>query len=93
MTRSYEFPIPPQKDLDTSFMTLGNCRGMNPGDFYPTRGDTATERAARSVCNGCVVRDQCLEYALTPPLEKFGIWGGLSEKERRRVRSALRVSA
>jgi len=37
------------------------------------------------VCRGCVVREDCLEYALANG-EKFGIWGGLSERERRRLR-------
>jgi WhiB family redox-sensing transcriptional regulator len=39
------------------------------------------------VCRGCVVRNECLEYALVNG-EKFGIWGGLSERERRRLRRA-----
>ncbi|MGH2602021.1 MAG: WhiB family transcriptional regulator, partial [Dehalococcoidia bacterium] len=39
----------------------------------------------KEVCRGCVVRDQCLEYALSHS-EKFGIWGGMSERERRRLR-------
>ncbi len=37
------------------------------------------------MCRGCVVREDCLEYALANG-EKFGIWGGLSERERRRIR-------
>ena len=36
---------------------------------------------------GCVVREDCLEYALANG-EKFGIWGGMSERERRRIRRA-----
>jgi WhiB family redox-sensing transcriptional regulator len=39
------------------------------------------------VCRGCVVREECLEYALSNG-EKFGIWGGMSERERRRLRRA-----
>ena len=42
-------------------------------------------REAKEVCKGCVVRGDCLEYALANG-EKFGIWGGLSERERRRLR-------
>lgn len=44
-------------------------------------------REAKEVCRGCVVRQDCLEYALAHG-EKFGIWGGMSERERRRVRRA-----
>jgi len=49
----------------------------------PRRG--ASTREAKEVCRGCVVREDCLEYALANG-EKFGIWGGMSERERRRIR-------
>ena len=45
----------------------------------------ASTREAKEVCRGCVVREECLEYALANG-EKFGIWGGMSERERRRIR-------
>lgn len=60
-----------------------NCLGVDPDLFFPERG--ASTREAKSVCRGCEVRVDCLEYALAHG-EKFGIWGGLSERERRRVR-------
>ena len=60
-----------------------NCLGVDPDLFFPERG--ASTREAKSVCRGCEVRAECLEYALAHG-EKFGIWGGLSERERRRVR-------
>src|SRR5712691_11157913 len=60
-----------------------NCLGVDPDLFFPERG--ASTREAKSVCRGCEVRAECLEYALRHG-EKFGIWGGLSERERRRVR-------
>ncbi len=60
-----------------------NCLGVDPDLFFPERG--ASTREAKSVCRGCEVRADCLEYALAHG-EKFGIWGGLSERERRRVR-------
>ena len=60
-----------------------NCLGVNPDLFFPERGqDTA---AAKAVCAGCVVSAECLEYALDAG-EKFGVWGGKSERERRRLR-------
>lgn len=61
----------------------GNCLGVDPDLFFPERG--ASTREAKAVCAGCMVRAQCLEYALDNG-EKFGIWGGLSERERRRLR-------
>ncbi|HET9772369.1 MAG TPA: WhiB family transcriptional regulator [Acidimicrobiia bacterium] len=60
-----------------------NCLGVDPELFFPERG--ASTREAKSVCAGCAVRLDCLEYALRNH-EKFGIWGGLSERERRRLR-------
>jgi WhiB family redox-sensing transcriptional regulator len=60
-----------------------NCLGVDPDLFFPERG--ASTREAKAVCRGCEVRGECLEYALAHG-EKFGIWGGLSERERRRVR-------
>ncbi len=62
---------------------LANCLGVEPNLFYPERG--ASTREAKEVCRGCAVRDDCLEYAINNG-EKFGIWGGLSERERRRYR-------
>lgn len=60
-----------------------NCMGVDPDLFFPERG--ASTREAKEVCRGCVVREDCLEFALANG-EKFGIWGGLSERERRKIR-------
>jgi WhiB family redox-sensing transcriptional regulator len=66
-----------------SWQDEANCLGVDPDLFFPERG--ASTREAKEVCRGCVVRDECLEYALANG-EKFGIWGGMSERERRRIR-------
>ncbi|MGH9014639.1 MAG: WhiB family transcriptional regulator [Acidimicrobiia bacterium] len=68
---------------DRRWQERANCLGVDPDLFFPERG--ASTREAKSVCRGCEVRLECLEYALSHG-EKFGIWGGLSERERRRVR-------
>ncbi|MFM7534397.1 MAG: WhiB family transcriptional regulator [Acidimicrobiales bacterium] len=60
-----------------------NCLGVDPDLFFPERG--ASTREAKAVCRACAVRSECLEFALANG-EKFGIWGGLSERERRRIR-------
>lgn len=70
-------------DLDTDWKDDSNCLGVDPDLFFPERG--ASTREAKEVCRGCVVREDCLEYALQNG-EKFGIWGGMSERERRRIR-------
>jgi WhiB family redox-sensing transcriptional regulator len=59
--------------------------GVDPELFFPERGSSTRE--AKEVCRGCVVRIECLEFAIANS-EKFGIWGGMSERERRRVRRA-----
>ncbi|MDA8285923.1 MAG: WhiB family transcriptional regulator [Actinomycetota bacterium] len=68
---------------DRSWQRRANCMGVDPDLFFPDRGTSTRE--AKEVCRGCVVREECLEYAITHS-EKFGIWGGLSERERRRIR-------
>ncbi len=62
---------------------FANCLGVDSDLFFPERG--ASTREAKDVCRGCVVREECLEFALGNR-EKFGVWGGLSERERRRIR-------
>ena len=59
------------------------CSEVDPEIFFPERGGSS--KAARAVCNKCDVRMQCLEYALNNK-EQFGIWGGTSERERRKLR-------
>ena len=74
---------PRRRDRDRRSQDYANCLGVDPDLFFPERG--ASTREAKEVCRGCVVREDCLEYALANG-EKFGIWGGLSERERRRLR-------
>ncbi len=59
------------------------CAQTDPEAFFPEKGGST--RDAKKVCGSCNVRSQCLEYALSND-ERFGIWGGLSERERRRLR-------
>jgi WhiB family transcriptional regulator, redox-sensing transcriptional regulator len=64
------------------------CAETDPEAFFPEKGGSTRE--AKRVCVDCPVRLQCLEYALGND-ERFGIWGGLSERERRRLRLARRM--
>ena len=59
------------------------CAQTDPEAFFPEKGGSTRE--AKKICTGCEVKAQCLEYALAND-ERFGIWGGLSERERRRLR-------
>lgn len=64
----------------------GLCRQVGGELFYPEKGDSFGARAAKSVCGGCPVLVECGEYALAAR-EPFGIWGGMSERDRRRLRA------
>lgn len=59
------------------------CAQTDPEAFFPEKGGSTRE--AKRVCRTCDVRAECLEYALEHD-ERFGIWGGLSERERRRLK-------
>lgn len=74
---------------ELAWQDYGNCRGADADLFFPERG--ASTRRAKAICDGCPVRGECLDYALAHG-EKFGIWGGLSERERRRVRRERSVA-
>ncbi|WP_432762022.1 WhiB family transcriptional regulator [Saxibacter everestensis] len=59
------------------------CAQTDPEAFFPEKGGSTRE--AKRVCTTCDVRSECLEYALEND-ERFGIWGGLSERERRKLK-------
>jgi WhiB family redox-sensing transcriptional regulator len=59
------------------------CAQTDPEAFFPEKGGSTRE--AKRVCLSCDVRGECLEYALAHD-ERFGIWGGLSERERRKLK-------
>ena len=59
------------------------CAQTDPEAFFPEKGGSTRE--AKRVCTSCEVRAECLEYALAND-ERFGIWGGLSERERRKLK-------
>ena len=59
------------------------CAQTDPEAFFPEKGGSTRE--AKKVCVSCEVRVECLDYALEND-ERFGIWGGLSERERRKLK-------
>lgn len=69
---------------------LGACRGLDASIFYPDEDDDAS--VAKSVCEQCHVRSACLEHALASR-EKSGVWGGATERDRRRIIRQRRRSA
>ncbi len=67
-----------------SWRERGRCLGLDPEIFYPPEDDEAAAEPAKAICAVCPVREACLEHALTRR-EKIGVWGGLTERERRRL--------
>jgi WhiB family redox-sensing transcriptional regulator len=80
---------PEQVDLGafepTAWMHFAACLDVDPELFFPPRGGSG--QAAKRICEGCTVRDECLRYALDTGAE-FGIWAGLSAREVRELRRA-----
>ena len=77
-------------DHELAWQDLASCRGANPNLFFPDRG--ASTRTAKGICRECTVQADCLEFAIVSS-EKFGIWGGLSERERRKIRRERSIAA
>jgi WhiB family redox-sensing transcriptional regulator len=74
--------------MDTVWMADGNCRRETPSMFFPSDG--VGVEVARRVCATCPVKSPCLEYALRNGID-HGVWGGASERERRRIARRRRV--
>ena len=78
--------------MGKDWRSAGLCRGSDPLVFYPPSEDDSLAEEAKLICGMCAVRQPCLEFALTTR-EKHGVWGGLTERERRRVLRQRRRSA
>lgn len=68
----------------------GNCLGLNPNFMFPSKEGGFNE--AKKVCTECPVKVECLEYALKNKINE-GVWGGASERERRRIARQHRKQA
>jgi WhiB family redox-sensing transcriptional regulator len=68
--------------MDLAWRRHSACRGLDPAIFYPATDEEAGP--AKAVCGVCSVRETCLEFALQGR-EKEGVWGGATERERRRI--------
>ena len=74
-------------ERDVSWHADAPCAGIDPDLWFPEKGGTT--EPAKEICAQCLVRADCLDYALDTG-ERFGIWGGASERERRRLQRTLR---
>ena len=75
-------PVDPAGDWKDAAL----CAETDPEAFFPEKGGSTRE--AKKVCTSCEVRVECLDFALAND-ERFGIWGGLSERERRRLKKQV----
>ena len=81
----------PSPDHHTpAWMDHARCRTLSPTEFFPSDG--VGVEVAKRVCAECPVKSECLEYALTYRID-HGVWGGCSERERRRILRSRRVAA
>ncbi len=76
--------------MSLSWRQRAACRGVDPDIFFPASEEEA--EPAKAICGQCPVRQACLEYALANR-EREGIWGGATERERRRIIRQRRKSA
>lgn len=74
MSADFTFPV---------FSGPALCAETDPDAFFPEKGRTAPE--AKAVCARCEIRDECRDWAISTG-EPHGVWGELSERERRRLR-------
>ncbi|MEB4615441.1 WhiB family transcriptional regulator [Leucobacter sp. M11] len=74
---------PEDEEAQLAWQADALCAQTDPEAFFPEKGGSTRE--AKRICESCEVRSSCLDYALEND-ERFGIWGGLSERERRKLR-------
>ncbi len=76
--------------MDADWMLDGKCRDVHPSVFFPSDG--VGVEIARQICATCPVKEPCLEHALVNRID-HGVWGGASERERRRILKRRRLAA
>ncbi|MER7758179.1 WhiB family transcriptional regulator [Streptomyces sp. NPDC097619] len=89
--------LPGRAEHEWQWQLRAACREVGPGRFFHPEGErgedrSARDHAAKKVCAACPVRAQCLRHALRVQ-EPYGVWGGLTEEERRAVLVPHRVTA
>jgi WhiB family redox-sensing transcriptional regulator len=76
--------------MNATWRNRAACRGIDPDIFFPVTDEDA--EPAKAICNACPVREACLEFALAAR-EREGVWGGATERERRRIVRQRRKTA
>lgn len=70
---------------EVNWRDLANCRGADADLFFSGKGETEKTKKAKSICAACLVQVQCLDFAVET-VQRWGIWGGMTERQRRKVR-------
>lgn len=76
--------------MESNWMAVGSCNEQPPGLFFPSDG--VGVEVAKKICADCPSKEPCLEYALENRID-HGVWGGTSERQRRRILKARRTAA
>ena len=76
-------------DVELDWTAQGKCKDMDPAIFFPSDGIGV--QVAQRICADCPVKVACLEYALADRVD-HGVWGGTSERERRRILRQRRLT-
>lgn len=74
------------------WMAAALCDGADPEMFFPKAGGHAVAQRAKAICAECLVRAECLAYALDKP-KLYGIWGGTTADERQGLRRRFHPAA
>lgn len=77
------FPLPDPRSDELHWMTEALCTQVPADVFFPEKGQSADD--ALMICEDCSVQFDCLQYAVETG-QRFGIWGGMTERERRKIR-------
>lgn len=91
MSNTFQFRQPDTLRCDVD-LSNGACRDYDTEMFFPGRGDMVGIKRAVEICRTCEVREACLEYAIASN-EQYGIWGGLTGKQRRQLKRVRRAVA
>jgi WhiB family redox-sensing transcriptional regulator len=78
-------------NMAEAWREAANCIGEDPAIFFPEKADGGDNRPAKLICKECIVQDECLDYALANN-ESHGIWGGVGERQRQRLRRVARLA-
>lgn len=82
---------PQHRDKPYEWQERARCKSLPSEWFFPERGENGLKSGgnmakAKAACAKCPVTAECLEYAITPPVERSGIYGGMSSRERGQLR-------